>query len=68
MANGFFPVSVEFPLPVPTRLLVPDDLSLSLIILLAIGLDPGVPVLGPVVGDDPLLLVDEDVLLPELLL
>lgn len=34
IANGFLPVNVEFPAPVPTRLLVPDDLSLSLIILL----------------------------------
>ena len=32
IANGFLPVNVEFPLPVPTKLFVPDDLSLSLII------------------------------------
>ena len=36
IANGFLPVKVELPLPEPTRLLVPEDLSLSLIILLAI--------------------------------
>jgi hypothetical protein len=32
IANGFLPVNVEFPFPVPTKLFVPDDLSLSLII------------------------------------
>ena len=35
MAKGFLPVNVELPCPVPTKLLVPDDLSLSLIIFLA---------------------------------
>ena len=34
IANGFLPVKVELPDPVPTKLLVPEDLSLSLIILL----------------------------------
>lgn len=34
IANGFLPVKVELPDPVPTKLLVPDDLSLSLIIFL----------------------------------
>ena len=32
IANGFLPVNVEFPFPVPTKLFVPDDLSLSFII------------------------------------
>ena len=32
IANGFLPVRVEDPDPEPTRLLVPEDLSLSLII------------------------------------
>lgn len=36
IAKGFLPVRVELPEPLPTRLLVPEDLSLSLIILLAI--------------------------------
>ena len=35
MAKGFFPVNVVLPPPEPIRLLVPDDLSLSLIIFLA---------------------------------
>ena len=35
IANGFLPVKVELPFPDPTRFLVPDDFSLSLIILLA---------------------------------
>ena len=38
IANGFLPVNVEFPPPAPIRLLVPDDLSLSLIIFFAIPL------------------------------
>jgi hypothetical protein len=38
MANGFLPVRVELPPPVPTRLFVPDDLSLSFMIFLAIPL------------------------------
>ena len=59
IANGFLPVSVEFPTPVPTRLLVPDDLSLSLIIFLPNGwlfADP----LAPFWPDDPLLALEED--------
>lgn len=40
MANGFFPVRVELPEPVPTKLLVPEDLSLSLIILFCIRVLP----------------------------
>ena len=35
IAKGFFPVRVELPEPLPTKLLVPELLSLSLIILLA---------------------------------
>jgi len=35
IANGFLPVRVEFPCPVPTKLFVPEDLSLSLIIFFA---------------------------------
>jgi len=36
MANGFLPVRVvPLPVPVPTKLLVPEDLSLSFIIFLA---------------------------------
>lgn len=35
-AKGFFPVRVELPDPLPTMLLVPELLSVSLIILLAI--------------------------------
>jgi hypothetical protein len=38
IANGFFPVKVVLPLPEPMRLLVPDDLSLSLIIFFAMPL------------------------------
>ena len=38
MAKGFLPVRVVLPLPEPIRLLVPDDLSLSLIIFFAIPL------------------------------
>ena len=38
IANGFLPVRVELPPPVPTRLFVPDDLSLSFMIFLAIPL------------------------------
>ena len=38
IANGFLPVSVVFPPPVPIKLFVPDDLSLSFIIFLAIPL------------------------------
>lgn len=41
MAKGFLPVRVEDPAPVPTRLFVPDDLSPSLIILLA--MDAAIP-------------------------
>jgi hypothetical protein len=37
MAKGFLPVSVE-PYPLPIKLLVPDDLSLSLIIFLDMAL------------------------------
>jgi len=36
IANGFFPVTVWLFPPLPTRLFVPEDLSLSLIILFAI--------------------------------
>jgi hypothetical protein len=36
IANGFLPVSVvPLPVPVPTKLFVPEDLSLSFIIFLA---------------------------------
>ena len=36
IANGFLPVRVvPLPVPVPTKLLVPEDLSLSFIIFLA---------------------------------
>jgi len=37
-ANGLFPVSVVAPFPIPMRLLVPELLSLSFIILLDIEL------------------------------
>lgn len=59
MAKGFLPVSVEFPTPVPTRLLVPDDLSLSLIIFLPNGWLFGFP-LPPFWPDYPLLLLEDD--------
>ena len=71
MAKGFFPVNVELPPPVPTRLLVPDDLSLSFIIRLDIALGappavlPGIPVPRPPAmpaPSDPPLLVEEFVL------
>ena len=57
MAKGFLPVSVEFPEPLPTRLLVPEDLSLSLIILLAMA-PPAYPLL--LSWPDPLLVLEED--------
>lgn len=38
IANGFFPVKVELPLPDPTKLFVPDDLSVFFIILFVIEL------------------------------
>lgn len=74
---------MELPLPVPTRLFVPDDLSLSFIIRFDIALfydvpwlllpEPGIPVPRPepVVAPapkDPPLLVDELVLELEVLL
>ena len=74
IANGFFPVKVELPPPVPTRLLVPDDLSLSFIIRFDIALfcappgppvAPGIPVPRPPATPaprDPPLLVEEFVL------
>jgi hypothetical protein len=72
IAKGFFPVKVELPPPVPTRLLVPDDLSLSFIIRFDIALFcappyvlPGIPVPRPPATpapSDPPLLVEEFVL------
>ena len=75
IAKGFFPVRVELPPPVPTMLLVPEDLSLSFIIRLDIGLlAPAAPPAAaarppaPPAPSDPPLLVEELVLELEVLL
>ena len=59
IAYGFLPVRVELLPPVPTRLLVPEDLSLSLIILLLMA---EFPTSFP---DAPLLVLEADELLLE---
>lgn len=58
MAKGFLPVRVELPDPLPTILLVPELLSLSLIILFAIA--PPVYPFSLSFAPDPLLVLEAD--------